>query len=196
MYNIKRLLLFLLHLPSSSSLIPSQLFNSCTQHPILTFLEAGDEGRGGIVACCISSSAVGQWVRTPAHHVWILLHRASHTHSFTSFLMFPRLTPPACIAEVMSHLQGFHYASQTERESLQKHVYGRSGFWQQLESLSAINSSVLWEWQNTFFRWAYRRIQNFRMTFSTFEHHRDAQGHTAATSNITSHNIRGLTLPK
>lgn len=60
MYNIKRLLLFLLHLPSSSSLIPSQLFNSCTQHPILTFLEASDEGRGGIVACCISSSAVGQ----------------------------------------------------------------------------------------------------------------------------------------
>lgn len=47
--------------------------------------------------------------------------------------------------------------------------------------------------KDTFLRQAYRRIQNFRMTFSTCKHHCEGQAHTNATSNIPSHYIRGLT---
>lgn len=95
--------------PSSLSLPPLT-----SNPPALPFLEANDEGRVGIVAYCISRSAVGQWVRIPVHHVWISAESCL-THPFIHLLP-PIPSTRSCLhcwGDVSSAGFPFHASKQT-----------------------------------------------------------------------------------
>lgn len=127
---------------SSSFLIPAQLFNSCTQqhphpHPLYpssplcpSWKPSDDSERSpGLLHKRVGSGTVSQ---DAAHRVWICAS-SRLTHPFIHLLPppVPWAQPrpaPVCIAEATSHQPGFHYTSQTEPESFQRHASGRSGF--------------------------------------------------------------------